>query len=82
MHAIAMNWIDITKIELEDQYSDSEEFHQQLLNYILINLKDNTDFSKKIYKYMISENSLTGMQVCLVLWEQDIVDIDSKSRKN
>ena len=78
VHAIAMNWVDITKIELEDQYSDSEEIYAQLLNYILTNLEDNTDFSKKIYKYMIQENSLTGMQVCLVLWEQDIIDIDSK----
>lgn len=76
-HAIAMNWVDITKIDLNNQYSDSEEIYQTLLNYILDNLKNNYDFSRKLYKYMINEGTISGKQICLLLWEQNLIDVDS-----
>lgn len=76
-HAIAMNWIDITKINLKSQYADADEIYNTLLDYIFANLENTTEFSKRIYKFMIRDNTLTGKQVCLLLWEQNVVDIDS-----
>jgi len=73
MHIIAMNWIDISKLELENQYSDSEEIYQAVLEYVFDSLKTDTDFHKKIYKYMIKEESLTGKQICLLLYDQGII---------
>lgn len=72
--AIAMNWIDVTKINLESKYADSEEIYKQLLNYIFGQLEANKNFDKKLYKYMISENTLTGREVCMLLFEQKIID--------
>lgn len=76
-HAIAQNWINISKLNLSSQYADSEEIYQNLLDYIFENLNNNTEFSKKIYKYMIKENSLTGREVCILLLDQGVIDIDS-----
>lgn len=73
MHMIAMNWIDISKLELENQYSDSEEIYQAMLDYVFDSLQTDTDFHKKIYKYMIKEESLNGKQVCLLLYDQGII---------
>ncbi len=39
---------------------------------------ENNDFSKKMYKYMIKDNVLSGKQVCLLLWEQNLIDISSE----
>lgn len=78
MHAIAMNWVDITKLELPSRYSDTEEIYQALVKYILDTLDNDNEFSKKLYKYMLLDNSLTGKQVCLLLWEQNIIDIPSE----
>ena len=80
-HIIAMNWIDTTKLNLDAKYSGSDEIYEQLLNYIELNLKDSMSFSKKVYKYMIRDNSLTGKQVCILLFEQKIIDCTDEEKE-
>ncbi|WP_099468140.1 penicillin-binding transpeptidase domain-containing protein [Konateibacter massiliensis] len=69
-YAVSQNWIDITKINVESQYADSAEIFQSLVSYIEISLTNNTEFDKKLYKYMIKENTLSGQEICLMLYEQ------------
>ncbi|MDD2971994.1 MAG: penicillin-binding transpeptidase domain-containing protein [Lachnospiraceae bacterium] len=76
-YAIAMNWINISKLNLTNQYADSDEIYQSLLTCIFDNLENNTEFSKKLYKYMIKENTLTGKQVCTLLMDQELIDINA-----
>lgn len=73
MHVIAMNWIDISKFDLNSQYSDTDTIYQAMLDYVFDELKTDTAFHKKIYKYMIREDILTGKQVCLLLYDQGII---------
>lgn len=75
-YAISQNWIDITKLSVESQYSDSSEVLNSVIAYILDNLKDNTRFAKKMYKFMISDQTITGRQVCMLLWEQDLISVE------
>lgn len=80
-YAIAMNWIDVTRLNLNNQYSDSEEIYSKIVDYIFERLNDNSDFAKKMYKYMIKDDSITGRQICFLLLEQDIVDIKEEERE-
>lgn len=75
-YAISQNWIDITKLSVGSQYSDSTEVLDSVISFILENLKDNTTFSKKMYKYMITSQAITGRQICMLLWEQDVISIE------
>ncbi len=75
-YAISQNWIDITKLSVQSQYSDSAEVLNSVIQYILENLQDNIRFSKKMYKYMISDQTITGRQVCMLLWEQDLITVE------
>lgn len=72
-YCLANNWIDITKFHLNSQYSDSEEIYSQLVDYIIDDLRDYNTFSKKIYKYMIADDSISGRQLCLILYEQKVI---------
>ncbi|MDD3415773.1 MAG: penicillin-binding transpeptidase domain-containing protein [Lachnospiraceae bacterium] len=81
-HAIAMNWIDITKIKVDSQYSDSTEVYNALVENILNNLSNNNDFSKKIFKYMIYDSSITGRQICMLLFEQKIIMADVAEKES
>lgn len=74
-YCIAQNWIDVTNIELKSEYSDSTEIFNQLCKDILELLDDNTEFSKKLYRYMIEKNDISGRQICSVLLEQNAVSI-------
>lgn len=77
-YCIAMNWIDVTKLDLESQYSDSEEIYQKIVDYIFKQLDENADFAKKIYKYMIKKDLISGRQICKILLEQDLINIDEE----
>lgn len=71
--AISMDWIDITKFDTESKYSDSTEIYDALIAYITGGLKTDREFSKKIYKYMINQELISGTQICLMLFEQGIL---------
>lgn len=77
-YCISMNWVDVNKLHLESQYSNSEEIFEKIVDYILENLMLNTDFDKKLYKYMIKSNRISGKQICLVLLEQNIVEVEEE----
>ena len=72
-YAIAMNWIDITGFTIDEKYSDSDEIYLALLDYIRESLKEDRDFSKLIYKYMIRQNLISGTQLCIILYDQEIL---------
>lgn len=71
--AIAMDWIDITGFDTESKYSDSTEIYDALISYVLEELQTDTEFSKKIYQYMIRDNLISGSQICQILFEQGIL---------
>lgn len=77
-YAIAMNWIDVTKLDLSSKYSDSDEIYAQIVEYIFTKLTDNNDFGKKMYKYMIKDDSITGKQICNLLLEQNLVVVEEE----
>ncbi len=74
-NCIARNWIDVSKLDLNDKYSESDEIYSKIVNYIIRMVDENTDFQKRIYKYMLLSDVITGRQVCQILCEQKLVDI-------
>ncbi|NLL76730.1 MAG: penicillin-binding protein [Clostridiales bacterium] len=81
-YVISKNWVDVTKLDLNSQYSNSEEIYAQLLEYIFKNIDNNSGFNKKIYKYMIYNNDISGKQICNILLEQKLVDIEEEELNN
>lgn len=75
-YAISMNWVDTTKLDLDVQYSDSDEIYAGLVDYIIEALQNNTEFNKRLYKYMIANNNITGKQICIILWDQDLINVE------
>lgn len=76
-HCIAMRWIDVTKLELAGDYADSEEIYETLVDYILKKLETDSTFEKRIYRYMIKNDVISGREICQILCEQKIVEVDS-----
>ncbi len=73
-YAIAQNWIDVSRLEIDSQYSDSVEIYNQIIEYIFEQIDEDSDFDKKLYRYMINNDEITGRQICLLLLEQNIVE--------
>jgi len=75
-YLISKSWIDVTKLDLNSQYSDSEEIFKALHDYIIEMLDNSGEFNRKLYKYMILNDVISGRDVCKILCEQGIHDID------
>ena len=73
---ISENNIDTSVFEIEDKYANREEIYSALVTYVENELLTNQDFQKLIYKYMIDNDKISGYQVCMVLYEQGILDTD------
>lgn len=72
-YAISQEWIDITGFETNSKYSDTMEIYEALLDYIEEQLNTDKTFSKKLYKYMIRDNQIRGRQLCLILFDQQVL---------
>lgn len=72
-YAASQNWIDISQISTSGEYLDSQEIYQALTDYIIDYLKTDTGFSKLLYKYMLQEDTISGEELCLVLYEQGVL---------
>jgi len=84
-YAISMNWIDTSKLtefmSSEGNYSSSGEIYDALVAYIVDSFESSTSFDKLVYRYMIRSGEVTGRQICLMLYEQNILK-QSKSTYN
>ncbi|MCM1154570.1 MAG: penicillin-binding transpeptidase domain-containing protein [Roseburia sp.] len=75
-YVIARNWVDVSRLDIVSQYSDSQEIYAKIISYIFEKLDLDKDFDKRIYRYMINNDELSGRQICSLLLEQDIVSVE------
>ena len=79
-YTIAMNWVDVSKLDITSQYSNSREIYDKIISYIFENLDTDKDFQTKIYRYMINSDKVSGRQICAILLEQEVVDVEDEER--
>lgn len=80
-HCIAQNWIDVDKLQLEQQYADSAEIYDKICGYILEALDNNLEFQKLIYRFMIQNDVISGKQICMILCEQNAIEIPEEEEQ-
>lgn len=78
-YAISKNWIDINGIMENTAYLDSQEIYTALAEYIAEYLSKDTNFCKSVFRYMLIEGSLSGTEVCLLLFDQGVLEMDQET---
>ncbi len=78
-YCITQHWIDISQLNVDEKYADSTEVYDALCKYILKNIKTDTEFSKIIYQYMITRGEISPRQLCLILFDQGVLDYDDET---
>ncbi len=79
-HLISQGWMDMTRLELGDKYSDSDEVYEKLVEQVCELLQQNDYFNKRLYKYMLLDDEITGEDVCRLLLEQNIVEVTEEEQ--
>ena len=75
-YAAGENWIDISRFSAEGEYLDASEVYSALADYLTESLSDDEGFSKIIYKYMLQSDMISGTQLCLLLYDQGVLEAD------
>ncbi|MBR6390457.1 MAG: penicillin-binding protein [Lachnospiraceae bacterium] len=81
-YCIAMNWVDVSLLDMGNEYSDSSEIFSRIVDYIRYILEDNREFTNKLYKYMLLNDEITGRQICQILLDKDKVHIPEDEYRN
>ena len=74
-YCIAQNWVDVTLLHLEDPYSDADAVYNAVVEYTIDQLSDNRDFQKRLFRYLIDDDVVSGRDVCNLLLEQGVVTL-------
>lgn len=81
-HAISQNWIDITKISPDAAYMSTDEMFSELADYIADYLYDDDNFCKQVYRYMLQEDRISGGDICLLLFDQGVLEMNTEDYEN
>lgn len=76
VYALSNSWVDVTKLDLSSKYSNTDEAFDKLITLIEDNLKNDSDFNKEVYKYLIKNGEVTGRELCLALFDQSVLAYD------
>ncbi len=80
-YAISKNWVDLSKLGVGDNYYSIDEHYTMLVDYILHYFEDDKEFEKKIYRTLIFTRKLTGTEICLLLFEQNVLEYNEDDVK-
>lgn len=80
-HAIANNWIDLSLLNVGDEYYSAEELYQKLIDYTKNALENDDKFNKKIYRKLVFSYKLSGTEICLLLFDQNVLKYNEEEPK-
>ncbi|MSS64376.1 penicillin-binding transpeptidase domain-containing protein [Velocimicrobium porci] len=72
-YALSNNWIDLSKLEIGDEFYSTKELYGKLVDYMKELLLTDIEFSKKLYHTLIYNFELSGTDICLLLYDQGVL---------
>lgn len=78
-HAIKMNWINLDNLDVEDSYLSTGETYNLIRKHIIKDIKKNTSFGKLVVKYRIFDSTISGSQICMLLYDQGVLEKDERT---
>lgn len=73
-YAITKNWVNLDILGVGSVYYTPDEIYEMLVDYAMDLLIDNATFEKKIYRTLIFTKSLSGTEICLLLFDQGVLE--------
>lgn len=85
-YVISQNWVDASQlkeyVKAAGSYSNASELYSGLKEFVQKKLSTDTGFDKLVYKYMIKSGAISGEQLCMILYEQNVLEYDEAQYNN
>ena len=80
LHCVSSNYVDLSKLDIDSNYADSEAVYEAIVNFISEKIQESDkQFTKLVYKYLIESDKISGKQICLLLFDQNVLEFDSNT---
>lgn len=77
-YCINQQWVDLEILGITGEYYSTDEIYEILLETTFDSLYNNRDFDLKIYRDLIFNYKLSGKEICLLLFDQNVVEYNEK----
>lgn len=81
-YAITQKWVDLSLLGVGSDYYSTEEIYDLLLTDTLKQLDSDKNFDKKIYRSLIFTKKLSGKEICLLLFDQGVIEYNEAEAAN
>ena len=78
-YAISRNWVNVSGLDVQTSYLSSEEIYDVVVDFISTELENDVDFQTMLYKYILLDDVVTGREICLLLYEQGVLEYDEET---
>lgn len=78
-YAIKMNWMNLDNLDVEDAYLSTGETYNIIKKHIINDIKKNTSFGKLVVKYRILDSTISGSEICMLLYDQNVLEKDEST---
>lgn len=74
-HCITNGWVDLSEIS-DSQYTELSEVYSKITSYITEKVKEDRKFCLNIFKYLIQDGTVSGREMCMLLYDQGYLQKD------
>ncbi|MCR5834962.1 MAG: penicillin-binding protein [Lachnospiraceae bacterium] len=78
-YAITNEWVNISELHDNTGFSTTDETYEQLKEYVNQMLEKNTAFGKRVMYYRIYDGTVSGSEICMLLYDQKVLEMDESS---
>lgn len=77
-YSINNQWVDLDALGITGEYYSTDEIYTILLDATFDSLFDNREFDLKIYRELIFNYKLSGKEICLLLFDQNVIEYNEQ----
>lgn len=69
-------YINVDNLNVDSSYVDSDEIYTAVVSYLEEELPLYLDFQKSVYHNMLENETISGEEICLLLYDQGVLDAE------
>lgn len=81
-YSINKQWVNLDALGITGDYYSTEEIYHVLIEKAFDLLYDNKEFDLKIYRELIFNYKLSGREICLLLFDQNVLEYKEQEISN
>ena len=75
-YAIGKGAVSLSALDISEVFLGSDEIYSAMTEFILLELSETSSFSKIVYTSMLEQGLITGDQICMLLYDQNVFEKD------